>query len=123
MGLSVSRWTRVIGLREELRLVGHRHAHVDVEHVGTALDLGDHVALDRGQVAGAQLLLEDPAARRVDPLADQAEAAVVPEDHLGAGAAQGGLVPGCGGAHAVTRARFFWSRSLARLTVCDASGA
>ena len=118
IGLSVSCWTSVIGLGEQLGLVGHRHAHVDVEHVGAALDLGDHVALDRGQVPGAQLLLEDPAARRVDPLADQAEAAAVPEDHLGAGAAQGGLVPGCGGAHAVTRARFFWSRSLARLTVC-----
>ena len=62
-------------LGEQLGLVGQRDAHVDVEHVGAALDLGLDVALDRGQVAGAQLLLEDPAAGGVDPLADQAEAA------------------------------------------------
>ena len=75
IGRSVSSWTSVIALAEQLGLVGQRHAHVDVEHVGAALDLGDDVALDRGQVAGAQLLLEDPPAGRVDPLADQAEAA------------------------------------------------
>ena len=77
-GRSVSSWIIVIGLGEQLGLVGQRHAHVDVEHVGAALDLGLDVALDRREVAGAQLLLEDPAAGRVDPLADEAEAAVVP---------------------------------------------
>ncbi len=120
IGRSVSSWTSGDRPGEQLRLVGHRHAHVDVEHVRAALDLGDDVALDRGQVAGAQLLLEDPPAGGVDPLADQAEAPAVAEHHLGAGAAQGGLEQL---AHALTRARFFWSRSLARLTVADASGA
>ena len=76
---------------EQVGLVGERDAHVDVEHVGAALDLGLHVALDRGQVAGAQLLLEDPAAGRVDPLADQAEAPAVADDDVAAGAAEDGL--------------------------------
>ena len=62
-------------LGEQLGLVGQGHAHVDVEHVGAALDLGLDVALDRREVPGAQLLLEDPAAGRVDPLADQDEGA------------------------------------------------
>ena len=91
IGLSVSSCTIVIALRQQLGLVGERHAHVDVEHVGAALDLGLDVALDRRQVAGAQLLLEDAPAGRVDPLADQAERTLVPDDDLGAGAAQDGL--------------------------------
>ena len=45
---------------------------------------------------------------------------ITAEDDLRAGAAQGGLEQL---AHALTRARFFLSRSLARLTVADASGA
>ena len=82
IGRSVSDCTSWIALRQQLGLVGQRDAHVDVEHVGAALDLRLHVPLDRGQVAGAQLLLEDPAAGRVDPLADQAEPLVVPEHDL-----------------------------------------
>jgi hypothetical protein len=115
-------------LRQQLRLVGERDTHVHVEDVRTALDLGDDVALDRGQVALAQLLLEDPAAGGVDPLSDQAEPPAVPDDDLGARRAQRGL-EGLHGldhlcaAHADTSDRRLFSRSLARLTVAEASGA
>ena len=72
-GRSVRLCTSLIAGREQLGLVGQRHAHVDVEHRGAAGDLGVHVGLDQGQVAGPQLLLELRPAGRVDPLADDAE--------------------------------------------------
>ena len=121
IGRSVSSWTMRDRLGEQLGLVGERDAHVDVEHVGAALDLGLHVALDRGQVAGAQLLLEDPAAGRVDPLADQAEAGGRgrsrppwwPSGSWSRARAAGHGVASCRDLRALARA----SRSLARLTV------
>ena len=122
IGRSVSDCDQLDGLRQQVGLVGERHAHVDVEHVGAALDLGLDVALDRREVAGAQLLLEDPAAGRVDALADDAEAVAVADHHLLGGAAETGLQR----RRRVMRstvARRFWSRSLARLTQAEASAA
>ena len=86
-------------LGQQLGLVGERHAHVDVEDVGAALDLRLDVALDRREVAVAQLLLEDAAPGGVDPLADEGEARVVPDDHLAGGRAQD-RAQRLGGAHA-----------------------
>ena len=122
IGLSVSSCTSVIALASSSASSVSGHAHVDVEHVGAALDLGLDVALDRRQVAGAQLLLEDPPPGRVDPLADQAERPVVADDDLAAGAAQDGL-EGLGGHQAGTFARFSCSSALACLTVAEASAA
>ena len=61
------------GLGEQLGLVGERDAHVDVEHRRAAGDLLLDVDRDARQVAAAQLLGEDLAAGRVEPLADEAE--------------------------------------------------
>ena len=69
-------------LLEQLGLIGQRHAHVDVEHHRAALDLRLDVALDRGQVTGAQLLLEDASPGRVDAFADDAERLVVADGDL-----------------------------------------
>ena len=98
-------------LLEQLGLVGQRHAHVDVEHHRAAGDLRRDVALDRRQVAGAQLLLEDPAAGRVDPLADDAERLVVADRDLLRGRAQVG----------VHRDRL-WSRCCGEYGWCDVCG-
>ena len=122
IGLSVELLDQGDRLGQQVGLVGERHAHVDVEHVGAALDLGLHVALDRRQVAGAQLLLKDPPPRRVDPLTDQAERAVVSDDDLRARSAQDGL-EAFGRHQADTFERFSCSSALARLTVADASAA
>src|SRR3712207_7312237 len=46
---------------------------VDVEHVSAGLDLGQRVLLDRREVAGRHLGRELLPARRVDPLADDAD--------------------------------------------------
>ncbi len=108
-------------LGEQVGLVGQRHTHVDVQHVGAALDLGLDVTFDRAQVAGAQLLLEDPASGRVDPLADQAEPAAVTDHDLLRGRAEDGLERV--GDHAGTLARRWVIRSLARLTHAEASAA
>ena len=109
-------------LGQQLGLVGERDAHVDVEHVGAALDLRLDVALDRREVAVAELLLEDAAPGGVDPLADEGEARVVPDDHLAGGRAQD-RAQRLGGAHAGTLVRLASIRLLARLTVWDASAA
>src|SRR6478609_7581319 len=85
-------------LGQQLGLVGERGAHVDVEHVGAALDLRLDVALDRREVAVAELLLEDAAPGGVDPLADEGEARVVPDDHLAGGRTQD-RAQRLGGAH------------------------
>ena len=64
-------------LREQVGLVGQRHAHVDVEHVRARgdlrLDVHDHLR----QVVLAQLGRERLAPGRVDALADDAERLVV----------------------------------------------
>ncbi len=107
---------------EQLRRGDLSRIAIDVEHVGATFDLGLDVALDRGQVAGAQLLLEDPPTSWVDPLADQAERAVVPDDDLRTGTAQDGLEVGRGH-QAGTLSRLSWSRDLAFFTVAEASAA
>ena len=91
IGRSVRDCTSLIARGQQLGLVGQRHAHVDVEHVGAAGHLGGDVALDRGQVPGPQLLLEDLAAGRVDPFADDRERTVVAEHDLLGGGAQHGV--------------------------------
>ena len=121
IGRSVSALHQLDRLGQQLGLVGQRDAHVDVEHVGAALDLRLDVALDRGQVAGAQLLLEDPAAGRVDPLADQAEPPAVADHDLLGGRPEDGL-EGLS-RHAGTFARRWVIRALARLTLAEASAA
>ncbi len=123
IGLSLSCWTSVIALASRSASSVSGHAHVDVEHVRAPSTWARHVALDGGQVAGAQLVLEDPAAGRVDPLADQAEPGVVTDDDLLGGRAEDRLEARGRGAHAGTFARFSCSRALARLTVCEASAA
>jgi hypothetical protein len=69
-------------LGQDRRLIGKGDARVDVEHVGAGLDLGDRVALDPREVAGLHLLHEDPAAGRVDALADDHERLVVADHDL-----------------------------------------
>ena len=118
IGRSVSDCTSWIALASSSGSSVSGHAHVDVEDVGAALDLGLHVALDGGEVAGAQLLLEDPPSGGVDPLADQAEPLAVPDHDLLGGRPEDGLV-----CHAGTLLRFSWSSALARLTVWEASAA
>jgi len=84
------------GLPHELRLVGQRRAHVHVEQHGPAGHLLLDVDLHPGQVAAAQLQLEDLPAGRVDPLADDRERLVVTDPHrLGRRGQDGvhGLVP------------------------------
>ncbi len=76
------------GRRHELRLVEEGDAHVDVEHHRAAGDLVAHVGGDPREVAGPQLVLEERAPRRVDPLADDAERLVVADDHLSCGRSQ-----------------------------------
>ena len=77
--------------RQQCRLVGQRHAGVDVEHVGTGGDLGDGIGLDPAEVAALQLLGEELAPRRVDPLADHHERPVEADHHLPGGRAEDGL--------------------------------
>ena len=68
--------------RQEVGLVGERHAHVDVEDVRAHGHLLLDVLDDLREVAGAQRLGERLAAGRVDPLADDAERLVGPDDDL-----------------------------------------
>ena len=98
-------------------LVGERVADVDVEHVGAARDLLRDVRLDLREVAGLELRLEGLAAGRVDPLADDAERLLGPDDD--------GLRlrPDDGVHQAGTAARLRAIRSLARRTAVEASEA
>ena len=76
---------------EQIGLIGQRHAHVDVEDHGAAGHLRGNVPLDRRQVAGPQLLLEDTTAGRVDALADDAELLIVAEENFLGGRADDGM--------------------------------
>jgi len=72
------------GAAHQLGLVGQRGAHVHVQQHGPAVGLFLDVDLDPGQVAVAQLQLEDLPAGRVDPLADDRERLVAADaDRLG----------------------------------------
>ncbi len=114
IGRSVSSWIIVIALASSSASSVSGTPMLHVEHVGAALDLRLDVALDRREVAGAQLLLEDPAAGRVDPLADQDEGAVVAEHHLRGGRADDGLLR-LGGHQAGTMARLLVEQVLGAL--------
>src|SRR5208283_820050 len=132
------------GLRHQGGLVGERRAHVHVEQHGPAGDLLLDVDLHPGQVAVAQLQLEDLPAGRVDPLADDRERLVVTDPHRLGRRGQDGvhwlvpsgvswlpqapcwsdasLVRSCAG-QTLTVARRCASSSLARTTAADASAA
>src|SRR3970040_1683189 len=62
------------------RLVRERDAGVDVEHGSARLDLGQRVPLDPAEVAVAHLLGQMLAAGRGDPLADEEERPIEPQD-------------------------------------------
>ena len=87
--------------REEVGLVGERHAHVDVQDVRAPGHLVLDVLDDLGQVAGAQRLGERFAAGGVDPLADDAKRLVGPDDDLSRPRPENGvhtlLSPPCSG--------------------------
>src|SRR5690606_18196310 len=68
-----------------------------------------------------QLLLEQPPARGVDALADDAERPVRADDDLAGGRAQHRVARG--GGHAGTVARRPWRSCLATFTAAEASGA
>ena len=71
----------VVGVARVLpHQVGEDRAGIDVEHRRAGLGLGDGVGLDAREVVALQLLIEDLAAGRVDPLADDAEGLVEPDD-------------------------------------------
>ena len=76
----------VIGFDRPFVIIGERINPTGrkalAEEMRAGLDLGDRVALDPGEVTGLHLLHEDLPAGRVDPLADDDERLVVPDDDL-----------------------------------------
>ena len=67
-------------LAHQRDLVGQRIADVDVEHVRAAGHLLGHVDLELREVARLEQRLERLAPGRVDPLADDAERLLRPDD-------------------------------------------